>query len=71
LAIVAADGNVLVWDVQADRKLASLSMVPVQDDDFTPPNCTFHARGIVFTPDGENILAFCNNSLRVWAVDSL
>lgn len=66
LAIMTKDGNILLWDVQAGRKWAGLSMAGDVVND-----CGYGASCVAFTPDGRSLLAARGRDLRIWGLDDL
>lgn len=66
LAIMTDDGNILLWDVQAGRKWAGLSM-----DGEVVSDCDSGGNCVAFTPDGRSLLATRGHDLRIWNLDDL
>ncbi|HRJ54959.1 MAG TPA: hypothetical protein PK152_08090 [Anaerolineales bacterium] len=66
LAIMADDGTILLWDVQAGRTWTELSMTGQVVND-----CGYGASCIAFTPDGHSLLAARGHDLRIWNLDDL
>lgn len=66
LALMTNDGTILLWDVQAGRKWAGLSMARDVVSD-----CVYGASCVAFTPDGRSLLAARGHDLRIWNLDDL
>jgi WD40 repeat protein len=66
LAIMADDGTILLWDVQAGRKWTELSMTG-----YVVSDCSYGASCVAFTPDGRSLLAARGHDLRIWNLDDL
>lgn len=71
LAIVNNVGDVLVWDVAANRQLAVFRMGTRLVQGFETPECAINAHSVTFTSDNQSVLSSCNGTVISWDIRSL
>lgn len=70
LAIVNQVGDVLVWDVAANRQLAVFMMGTRLVQGFETPECAINAHSVTFTSDNQSVLSSCNGTVISWDIRS-
>ena len=70
LAIVNSVGDVLLWDVQANHKVALFSSGMLDVQGTLLPACIIQVKGVAFSPDGKTIFSACDRALIAWDVET-
>jgi outer membrane protein assembly factor BamB len=71
LAVANAVGDIFIWDVQANQKVAVFKMGTQLVQGYETPLCAINARSLAFTHNGDALLSSCNGEILSWDPSTL